>query len=263
MNAKRPSPVVEVLTALAAVVGGRLQCLRTTWPRRRRSRAADEARQVAAEAGRFGGAALPRRHLRRGLLRAAHGPRQPDDGRFTASTHSTESTRWKAFVKARKPRKGEVTVGEGMPRWPWTGDAENRQGHDDHVLDQRSGMAYYDSLPDSPPPAADLDCPLYPAQFMTRNARGEEREAKDKPKSRQVCATSSTNRMQRSGTHRPGGPLDVETRCAGRPQRSERHTAGHADPVLADHRPTAGRGATDTGDVPVQWGVREHGVAHS
>ena len=43
------------------------------------------------------------------------------------------------------------------------------------------------------------------------------------------------------GRIRPGGPLDVEARRAGRPQRSERHAAGHADPVLPDRRPAAGR----------------------
>ena len=59
-------------------------------------------------------------------------------------------------------------------------------------------------------------------------------------------ATRMVLRRQRTmckgpGRIRPGGPLDVEARRAGRPQRSERHAAGHADPVLPDRRPAAGR----------------------
>jgi hypothetical protein len=92
------------------------------------------------------------------------------------------------YLKAAgKPRNGgvHVTVGEDVL-------AANGIVKIDRVTmikywTNKDRMAYYDSFPDSPPPAADLIAPLYPGATYDKDcSAAKSLEAKGKPKWRQV-----------------------------------------------------------------------------
>ena len=114
-------------------------------------------------------------------------PRLPDSAVYCFYTRDPVD-KVQAFVKgAGKPRNGGVHV---------------IVSEDDVVVDgivkisdvtmitywtTPSYMAYYDSFPSSPPPAADLIAPLFPGATYDKDCSAEKtREAKGKPKWRQV-----------------------------------------------------------------------------
>ena len=114
-------------------------------------------------------------------------PRQPDAAVYCFYTLDPVD-KVEAFVKAAgKPRNGGVHVTVGEDVVAVDGNVKIDKVTMITYWTSRSGMAYYDSFPDSPPPAADLIAPLYPGAIYDKEcSAAKSREAKDKPKWRQV-----------------------------------------------------------------------------
>jgi hypothetical protein len=114
-------------------------------------------------------------------------PRQPDGAVYCFySLDPVDKVR--AFVKAEgKPRNGGVSATVGEDVVAVDGNVKIDKVTMITYWTSRSGMAYYDSFPDNPPPAAELIAPLYPgATYDKECSAAKTLEIKSKPKWRQV-----------------------------------------------------------------------------
>jgi len=117
----------------------------------------------------------------------ATAPRQPDGAGYCFYTLDPVD-KVQAFVKgAGKPRNGGVSVSVREDVVAVDGIVKIDKVTMITYATKPSYMAYYDSFPDSPPPAADLIAPLYPGATYDKDcSAAKSLEAKGKPKWRQV-----------------------------------------------------------------------------
>ena len=114
-------------------------------------------------------------------------PRLPDSAVYCFYTRDPVD-KVQAFVEgAGKPRNGGVHVIVSQDDVVVDGIVKISDVTMITYWTTPSYMAYYDSFPSSPPPAADLIAPLFPGATYDKECSAEKtREAKDKPKWRQV-----------------------------------------------------------------------------
>jgi len=114
-------------------------------------------------------------------------PRLPDAAVYCFYTRDPID-KVQAFVKgAGKPHNGGVSVIVSEDDVVADGIVKISNVTMITYWTSRSGMAYYDSFPDSPPPAAELIAPLYPgATYDKECSAAKSSEAKGNPKWRQV-----------------------------------------------------------------------------
>ncbi len=117
----------------------------------------------------------------------ATAPRQPDGAGYCFYTLDPVD-KVQAYLKAAgKPRNGGVTVTVGEDVLAVDGNVKIDKVTMIKYWTSKRSMAYYDSFPDSPPPAAELIAPLYPGATYDKNcSAAKSLEAKGKPKWRQV-----------------------------------------------------------------------------
>ena len=123
----------------------------------------------------------------------ATAPRLPDGAGYCFYTLDPVD-KVQAFVKgAGKPRNGGVSVSVREDVVSVDGIVKIDNVTMITYSTRPSYMAYYDSFPDSPPPAADLIAPLYPGATYDKDcSAAKSLEAKSKPKWRQVwCFTAN------------------------------------------------------------------------
>ena len=114
-------------------------------------------------------------------------PRQPDAAVYCFYTLDPVD-KVEAFVEAAgKPRNSGVSVTVGEDVLAVDGNVKIDKVTMITYWTSRSGMAYYQSFPDNPPPSAELIAPLYPgATYDKECSAAKTLEIKRKPKWRQV-----------------------------------------------------------------------------
>jgi hypothetical protein len=117
----------------------------------------------------------------------ATAPRLPDGAGYCFYTLDPVD-KVQAYLKAAgKPRNGGVSVSAREDVVSVDGIVKIDKVTMITYSTKPSYMAYYDSFPDSPPPAADLIAPLYPGATYDKDcSAAKSLEAKGKPKWRQV-----------------------------------------------------------------------------
>jgi hypothetical protein len=114
-------------------------------------------------------------------------PRLPDAGVYCFYTLDPVN-KVEAFVAAEgKPRKFGVSATVGEDVLAVDGNVKIDKVTMIKYWTNRSAMAYYESFPDSPPPAAELIAPLYPGATYDKKCSVEKTlEIRQKPRWRQV-----------------------------------------------------------------------------